>query len=427
MVVLPLLSRYVDGEGEGETRTYHAGLTESPEEKGGMAGVDVDVDVLIVGDRISTESPAEEGRKATRTGPRMGQGAGWVLAVKMAGAAAGMGYGFEEVRRVARLVGENVGSVVGVSTSTASVEGVSDNRLGDQVTDMLARLLRPNSESTLAQLRVTSNEPVLLLDTRGSHTTREIHALLSHTIRQLQGDYNVKPVRVYAGAYMAGPDESEKGFSISVLNVVNTEIGGPSMIQLLDAPCESEGWRVRVTKEEWERSDGSVEGIVELGLKNWGGGESVGLGRPEEEVEDGPVEPGSGLDQEAGNDVLRPGAGQWVTVDESAAAAQEPGDEAPPEMEVVKQREQEQDGLLGPGSLKTREVEAGIEKMDAVEEAEGNAGEHEREAALNPEVREVKDKSEHVASADAGKSDPSSEEGFEMVERERIRIYGFWS
>jgi len=42
------------------------------------------------------------------------------------------------------------------------------------------------------------------------------------------------------------------GFSISLLNVVNTDIGGPSMIQLLDAPCEAAGWAAPIRKETWE-------------------------------------------------------------------------------------------------------------------------------------------------------------------------------
>jgi dihydroxyacetone kinase len=42
------------------------------------------------------------------------------------------------------------------------------------------------------------------------------------------------------------------GFSISILNVVNTNIGGPSMIRLLDDPCEAAGWTAPIRKETWE-------------------------------------------------------------------------------------------------------------------------------------------------------------------------------
>lgn len=42
------------------------------------------------------------------------------------------------------------------------------------------------------------------------------------------------------------------GFSISLLNVVNTNLGGPSMLQLLDAPSEAAGWAAPIRKETWE-------------------------------------------------------------------------------------------------------------------------------------------------------------------------------
>lgn len=65
------------------------------------------------------------------------------------------------------------------------------------------------------------------------------------------------------------------GFSISLLNVVNTDIGGPSMIELLDYPCEATGWAAPIQKTTWEakntatREDttGSVESIKPSDLK----------------------------------------------------------------------------------------------------------------------------------------------------------------
>lgn len=65
------------------------------------------------------------------------------------------------------------------------------------------------------------------------------------------------------------------GFSITLLNVVNTEIGGPSMIELLDYPCEATGWSAPIQKITWEakntatREDtsGSDQSVKPSGLK----------------------------------------------------------------------------------------------------------------------------------------------------------------
>lgn len=48
------------------------------------------------------------------------------------------------------------------------------------------------------------------------------------------------------------------GFSISLLNVVNTDIGGPSMIQLLDYPCEATGWSAPIQKTTWEAKNAAT-------------------------------------------------------------------------------------------------------------------------------------------------------------------------
>jgi len=45
------------------------------------------------------------------------------------------------------------------------------------------------------------------------------------------------------------------GFSITLLNVVNTDIGGPSMIELLDYPCEATGWSSPISKRTWEEKN----------------------------------------------------------------------------------------------------------------------------------------------------------------------------
>jgi dihydroxyacetone kinase len=48
------------------------------------------------------------------------------------------------------------------------------------------------------------------------------------------------------------------GFSITLLNVVNTDIGGPGMIELLDAPSEVTGWAAPIQKTTWEAKNTAV-------------------------------------------------------------------------------------------------------------------------------------------------------------------------
>lgn len=63
------------------------------------------------------------------------------------------------------------------------------------------------------------------------------------------------------------------GFSISILNVVNTNLGGPSMLQLLDAPSEAAGWTAPIRKETWEEKSAEVRehaGISEGETKSSG-------------------------------------------------------------------------------------------------------------------------------------------------------------
>ena len=241
-----------------------------------------------------------------------------VLVVKIAAAAASLGYAAEDVRKVAGLVRENLGTSAGTAT-----EEVHNDDLEDRVREALGGLLdRGHAADGVPALRVNSNEPVLLVNAWGGYNKPRVEALVSQTVGQLRRDYGIRPVRVYAGDYVVGADAAGKGFSVSVLNVVNTEIGGPSMIQLLDA---SGGCNAKVTKEEWEQSDGSVERTVELAMKNWnvwldslGLAEATDLGSTKKDIGDGGVEMLEGLDQEAKSDMLRSKVKQhFVSIDDS--------------------------------------------------------------------------------------------------------------
>ena len=101
-----------------------------------------------------------------------------------------------------------------------------------------------------AFLKVNSNEVVLLVNNLGGVSVLELGGITAEVVGQLEKTYNIKPVRILAGTYMTSLNGL--GFSISILNVVNTDIGGPSMLQLLDAPSEAAGWAAPIKKETWE-------------------------------------------------------------------------------------------------------------------------------------------------------------------------------
>jgi len=92
---------------------------------------------------------------------------------------------------------------------------------------------------------MNSNEPVVLINHGGGDSR-----LVDQTVAQLHHEHNIWPVRVYAGQYIP-----EKGTSVTLLNVVNTDIGGPSMVQLLDAPCEAPEWSRWQRREAWRERE----------------------------------------------------------------------------------------------------------------------------------------------------------------------------
>jgi dihydroxyacetone kinase len=110
-------------------------------------------------------------------------------------------------------------------------------------------MLDPNDEDR-AFLTVNSNEVVLLVNNLGGVSVLEMGGIVAEVVAQLDRTYGIRPVRILSGTFMTSLNGL--GFSITLLNVVNTDIGGPSMIQLLDYPCEATGWSTPIRKETWE-------------------------------------------------------------------------------------------------------------------------------------------------------------------------------
>lgn len=239
-------------------------------EKARAAGLRVEM--IVVGDDVGV------GRaKAGKVGRR--GIAGTVLVHKIAGALAARGRSLDEVAKVARLVAGNLVSV-GVSLEHVHVPGraapsaddegalapgevelgmgihnepgsgrARDIELPELVRRMLAQLL-DMSDSDRAFLHVNSNEVVLLVNNLGGVSVLEMGGITAEVVAQLDRSYGIRPIRILSGSYMTSLNGL--GFSITLLNVVNTDIGGPGMVELLDDPAEATGWSAPISKETWE-------------------------------------------------------------------------------------------------------------------------------------------------------------------------------
>lgn len=229
------------------------------------------VEMLVVGDDVGVGRA--KGGKVGRRGI-----AGTVLVHKIAGALAARGASLEDVYKVARLTAGNLVSVgaslehvhvpgrappdpksaeslapgeveVGMGIHNEAGSGRAKVELPELVRTMLAQLLDQNDKDR-AFLNVNSNEVALLVNNLGGVSALELGGITTEVVTQLEQQWGVRPVRILSGTYMTSLNGL--GFSITLLNVVNTDIGGPSMIQLLDDPCEATGWSAPISKNTWE-------------------------------------------------------------------------------------------------------------------------------------------------------------------------------
>ncbi|KAJ6790196.1 hypothetical protein PWT90_08002 [Aphanocladium album] len=243
-------------------------------EKAKAAGIAAEM--VVVGDDVGV-GRAQAG-KVGRRGI-----AGTVLVLKVAGALAARGAKLEDVAKVARLTADNIVSV-GASLEHVHVPGrAADEEAGSSglgcddveigmgihnepgcekaslalpelVSKMLAQLL-DGGDKDRAFLTVNSNEVVLLVNNLGGVSVLEMGGITAEVVSQLRGKHNIRPVRVIAGTFMTSLNGM--GFSISLLNVVNTDIdGAPNMVDLLDAPSEVTGWSAPIQKTTWEAAAG---------------------------------------------------------------------------------------------------------------------------------------------------------------------------
>lgn len=237
-------------------------------EKAKAAGINAEM--VVVGDDVGVGR--EKGGKVGRRGI-----AGTVLVQKIAGALAAQGASLEDVHKVAKLSADNLVSVgaslehvhvpgrappdpkskeslrakeveIGMGIHNEPGSGRAEVELPELVGKMLSQLLDQNDKDR-AFLNINSNEVVLLVNNLGGVSVLELGGITAEVVKQLDR-WGIRPVRVLSGTYMTSLNGL--GFSISLLNVVNTDIGGPSMIQLLDYPAEVTGWAAPISKDAWE-------------------------------------------------------------------------------------------------------------------------------------------------------------------------------
>ncbi|EXJ91910.1 hypothetical protein A1O3_00460 [Capronia epimyces CBS 606.96] len=223
------------------------------------------IEMLVVGDDVGV--PRSRAGKVGRRGI-----AGTVLVHKVTGALAAAGYELPDVVRVGRLVAQNLASI-GVSLShvhvpgrprgDASAEGLlapdeveigmgihneagcgrssgGDAELPSVVSEMLRQLLDP-SDAERNFLPTRTAEAVVLINNLGALSVLELGAVVTEVVDQLQGQYHITPVRVFAGTFMTSLDGP--GFSVTLLNMVDTGVK-MSLLELLDAPSNVTGWQV---------------------------------------------------------------------------------------------------------------------------------------------------------------------------------------
>ena len=245
------------------------------------------VEMVVVGDDVGVGRA--KGGKVGRRGL-----SGTALVVKVCGALAEMGETLDDCAKVGRLVANNLVSL-GASLSRVHQPGRAsheakeeEERLGPGLVEigmgvhnepgcekvrtnlqglvkiMLAQMLDPGDKDRAYVHIQKSDQTVLLVNNFGGTSNLELGGIVSEVTRQLKEIYGLKPKRIIAGTFFGslnGP-----GFIVSVLKLTDTGLGpGKSVLDLIDAPAEANGWSAAIKKETWEQIYEAIEERVETG------------------------------------------------------------------------------------------------------------------------------------------------------------------
>ena len=242
-------------------------------EKARASGVEIEMVVVRDDVGVGRAMAGKVGRRGI---------AGTVLVNKIAGALAARGNPLAEVAALARLTAENIVSVgaslehvhvpgrgadggieqglregeveIGMGIHNEPGSGRAKVELPELVRRMLAQLLDQTDEDR-AFLKVDSKEVVLLVNNLGGVSVLEMAGITAEVASQLEASYAIRPVRVISGTFMTSLNGL--GFSVSLLNVVDTGLAGEGtgMVALLDAPSEVTGWSAPIPRETWEANN----------------------------------------------------------------------------------------------------------------------------------------------------------------------------
>ncbi|KAL6251660.1 hypothetical protein RBB50_001870 [Rhinocladiella similis] len=215
---------------------------------------------IEVDDIIRSDESAKDDLSVATNQPSDTNGAGVLLVAKVCDALAKTGYDDGDILKVGRLVSGNL-----MTSETSSSQSMYDERApldrgeddtsskterdtpATQVGRSLRNLLDKNATQSRT-IHINSNEPVVLINHALRMNSDVLDQITNETIAELQNKRNIWPVRAYAGPFVP---VSANGFSITLLNVVNTDIGGPNMVELLDMPCDAPEWSRWMRKDVW--------------------------------------------------------------------------------------------------------------------------------------------------------------------------------
>ncbi|KIV94108.1 hypothetical protein PV10_05263 [Exophiala mesophila] len=220
-----------------------------------------EIDVSDKAELITRNTTATNDEELSHQDIKSSAGAGTVLVAKICDALTryindngDCRYNEETVRKVGMLVGKNTLTVE--STQLDSINDSTDD-LGkeDKMNQTVAAMLNGILDHKVTRTRsvhFNSNEPVLLVNGSSDISLSDLMDAIDAATVQVQQGRGIWPVRVYGGRFW--PVQGG-GFSISLLNVVNTDIGGPSMVQLLDEHCDAPEWNGFLRHDVWRGRD----------------------------------------------------------------------------------------------------------------------------------------------------------------------------
>jgi len=110
---------------------------------------------------------------------------------------------------------------------------------------MLSHCLHITDENSRFSKITDEDEVVLLVNNPGGVSPLELSGITNEVIEQLAEKFKITPVRILVGTYMTSLNGM--GFSISLLKLEDIRAMETTMLELLDAPAEANGWTAAIS------------------------------------------------------------------------------------------------------------------------------------------------------------------------------------